>query len=775
MSRLKSCSKLPSLFFPEVFAIPQVGFLLLTLFSVVHSFPSLTPYRVVPSFDTRLLRSFLTMARSLTVFWAWFLLAICFGSVSASPAKALGPPAQAPPQRQAGGPPTAPTSTAAPPAGTKAPGSSQPSHVSYSGARIVGTAQLPASLSTAVFPPSSQSTGVPKHSGSLGVNGLSQDKTNGKSLLGTFQAPKYYRYNEDTPGQDNSSSTPAGGFPWGGRTAAGTNPYTSAPNTGVVRSYNFVISRGYLAPDGVQTEMLLINGQFPGPTIEANWGDTVQVTVTNSIVGPQEGTALHWHGLLQQGTPYEDGIPGITQCPIAPGQTFTYSFSADLYGSSWYHSHYSAQYAGGVVGAMVIHGPQNTLYDEDLGPILLSDYFHTDYNTLVEDVMSTDFAKITPFSDNNLINGKGFYDCSSMADNSTCTPNAGLSKFQFNSGESYRLRLMNTGAEGTQAFSIDNHTMTVIAYDFVPIVPYTTNVVTLGIGQRADVVVKAIGGPSSAFWMRSTMVSRCSHTHQPNGLAIIYYQNANSTSEPTSTAWPLDGTQCANDPLTQTIPFTPITPPQSQTTVNIDLNFEINQTGHFLFTMDGSTFRTDYNAPILPLAITGNDSFPEEWNVYDFGSNKSYTVVIQNETPLVHPMHIHGHNMYVLDQGFGRWDGSVIRPSNPMRRDVVQLMPGGYMAFQVDATNPGVWPFHCHIAWHVSGGLYVNLLVSRISPPSVSRSCLLYSTSIDDVSNTNLFSIGTHRSPALGSDPFKCQQPVHRLECVHRERADRPN
>jgi len=58
-----------------------------------------------------------------------------------------------------------------------------------------------------------------------------------------------------------------------------------------------------------------------------------------------------------------DGVPGVTQCPIPPGGSFTYTFTADLYGTSWYHSHYSAQYAGGLVGPMVIHGPQTVPYD----------------------------------------------------------------------------------------------------------------------------------------------------------------------------------------------------------------------------------------------------------------------------------------------------------------------------------------------------------------------------------------------------------------------------
>jgi FtsP/CotA-like multicopper oxidase with cupredoxin domain len=128
-------------------------------------------------------------------------------------------------------------------------------------------------------------------------------------------------------------------------TANGNNPYTSAPNTGVIRYYDFTLSRSTLAPDGYQKNVMLINGAFPGPLIEANWGDTIQVTVHNHISGPEEGTSLHWHGLLQKETPWFDGVPAVQQCPIAPGSSFTYSFKADIYGSSWYHSHYSAQYA----------------------------------------------------------------------------------------------------------------------------------------------------------------------------------------------------------------------------------------------------------------------------------------------------------------------------------------------------------------------------------------------------------------------------------------------
>ncbi len=75
-----------------------------------------------------------------------------------------------------------------------------------------------------------------------------------------------------------------------------------------------------------------------------------------------------------------------------------------------------------------------------------------------------------PVSDNNLINGKMNFDCSTASDKTVqCSNYAGLAEFQFHSGSRNRLRLINTGAEATQQFSIDNHTMTVIANDFVPV------------------------------------------------------------------------------------------------------------------------------------------------------------------------------------------------------------------------------------------------------------------------------------------------------------------
>ena len=90
-----------------------------------------------------------------------------------------------------------------------------------------------------------------------------------------------------------------------------------------VREYHWVISDITANPDGVFRPMMVINGQFPGPMIVCNEGDTVVVNVVNEA---KNATAIHWHGLFQNGTNWNDGTVGVTQCPIAPGRSYRYEF-----------------------------------------------------------------------------------------------------------------------------------------------------------------------------------------------------------------------------------------------------------------------------------------------------------------------------------------------------------------------------------------------------------------------------------------------------------------
>lgn len=123
-------------------------------------------------------------------------------------------------------------------------------------------------------------------------------------------------------------------------------------DTPTIRNYVFNVSRELGAPDGYEKSMILVNGQSPGPLIEANIGDTIRVVVNNQMSA--ESTTIHWHGIDQRNTTWMDGVAGVSQCGIPPGESFTYEFElSGQRGTFWYHSHLTIQYVDGLYGPLV--------------------------------------------------------------------------------------------------------------------------------------------------------------------------------------------------------------------------------------------------------------------------------------------------------------------------------------------------------------------------------------------------------------------------------------
>lgn len=238
------------------------------------------------------------------------------------------------------------------------------------------------------------------------------------------------------------------------------------------------------------------------------------------------GTAIHWHGIRQLGTMHMDGVPGITQCPIAPGESFTYEFKATQYGSAWYHSHYSVQYADGLLGPLTIYGPHSAHWDEAKYPILMTDWFHNSAYSVIHGK--------TPGFPTVLLNGTGDirnyqYTEPDITGKTPGTPLKNKTvvplpyRLHFEQPKSgwrtkpvpkrYLLRLINTSFETGFVFSIDHHMLEVISADFVPIKPFNTTHLHVGIGQRYNVIVTAEPKPyldgtlphaRKLFWIRTT-------------------------------------------------------------------------------------------------------------------------------------------------------------------------------------------------------------------------------------------------------------------------------
>ncbi len=129
------------------------------------------------------------------------------------------------------------------------------------------------------------------------------------------------------------------------------------------------------------------NGSMPGPTIEAHQGDRVRFVVHNHLPEP---TTIHWHGL--ELPIEEDGVPGLIQDAIPPGETYVYEYTLHQAGTFFYHSHMAMQEAFGMVGYFIIHpaAAWEPVVDRDF--LLIFQNFHIAPNQTISDSMAMDWS-----------------------------------------------------------------------------------------------------------------------------------------------------------------------------------------------------------------------------------------------------------------------------------------------------------------------------------------------------------------------------------------------
>ncbi|CAJ2508541.1 Uu.00g135670.m01.CDS01 [Anthostomella pinea] len=485
-----------------------------------------------------------------------------------------------------------------------------------------------------------------------------------------------------------------------------TNWYDSIPDTGVTREYWLEIQNGTAAIDGVERVVLIVNGSVPAPTIFANWGDHLVIHVHNALA--DNGTSLHWHGLRQNSTNQHDGVASITQCPVAPGDSITYRFRAEQYGHSWYHSHFALQAWNGVFGGIVIHGPASAPYDEDMGILMLGDWFHNTTDAL----WGSASTGLPPRAQNGLINGTNVYG-------------DGGKRFEtkFTAGKRHRIRLVNTAIDTFFKFMIDNHKMTVIAADLVPIKPYTTDVLSIGIGQRYDVIVEADQGEGD-FWLRAYPDMACSAENEMvNDIKGIVRYDAASHTDPASSAYQYTE-DCHDEPMSSLVPYVAIDAQAPAATESFSLGYAVNSHGMFKWTLDGQDFLSDWGVPTLQQSLADVSVFEQAQNVIQLNEKNAWVYfVIENGASalgLTHPIHLHGHDFFVLAQkaNANYTSDTALQLKNPPRRDVAMLPANGYLVLGFITDNPGVWLMHCHIGWHASQGFALQIVerASEIPP-----------------------------------------------------------
>lgn len=332
----------------------------------------------------------------------------------------------------------------------------------------------------------------------------------------------------------------------------------------------------------------------------------------------------------------------------------------------------------------MINGPATANYDVDLGNLFISDWDHdTADNLVLQSALSG-----PPTMANGLINGTNTY----TQDDGTVVG----SRFEttFESGTKYLLRLVNPSADTHFKFTIDNHTMEVIATDFVPIQPYTTDVVNIAIGQRYDVIVTANANADN-YWLRAIAQTACSNNANPDNIKGIIRYDSTSTADPTTnvtSAASVD--ECVDEPTTSLVPYLKIDA-SDLADVSDDFSVAVGSTaGLFTWSMGDSTFVNDWDYPSIQQAYDGgNSSWSSEQNCYHLpDANQWVYWIVQTDLGVAHPMHLHGHDFWVLGQGSGTYDSATANLStvNVPRRDVVLLPANGWVAFAFITDNPGV-------------------------------------------------------------------------------------
>ncbi|KAH8199806.1 hypothetical protein TruAng_006029 [Truncatella angustata] len=457
-----------------------------------------------------------------------------------------------------------------------------------------------------------------------------------------------------------------------GEYSLSTNWYDEAPDTGVVREFWWEITETTLAPDGFARPVQTINGTIPGPQITADWGDTIVVHVKNSV--SNNGSSIHWHGIRQ--ITVQPGITRILVCKLE---------------------------RNGVFGGVVINGPASAPYDVDKGTLLLSDWYHKTADALYQQAQTAG----PPPAQNGLINGTNTWT------------DGGGSKFQTSvtAGSRTLLRLVNTALDTHFRFSIDNHTLTVIAADLVPVTPYTAETVSVGIGQRYDVIVEANQAPGN-YWLRSIPQTSCSSTNE-NTLDItgIFNYDSVDVDTPTTTGWTY--VDSCNDETANLVPFVAL----DAATGGLEKDFEIGiaVNGVFRWTINEQQFYTHWEYPTLLQVTDSNSTWAAEQQINTFDETNEWVYfVIESQVGITHPIHLHGHDFYVLGQAAAAtYTGSdQLNFINPPRRDVAMLPAAGYLVMGFQTDNPGVWLLHCHIGWHTVEGLALQLVEreSEIAP-----------------------------------------------------------
>ncbi|UCH76108.1 MAG: multicopper oxidase family protein [Rhodospirillales bacterium] len=398
------------------------------------------------------------------------------------------------------------------------------------------------------------------------------------------------------------------------------------------------------------------NGTVPGPEIRVRQGDTVRVVARNNLAEP---TTVHWHGIRLPNA--MDGVPGVTQDAIPPGEEFLYEFEAIDAGSFWYHPHFNSpeQQGRGLAGALIVEEAEPLAVDRDVTWVL-------------DDWLLRETAQI-----DDSFGHRGQMSHGGRIGN-TVTVNGRIPDvFGVRAGERIRLRLINVA--NARSFSIDFGDLKpqIIALDGQPVRPHAPSdgSVVVAAAQRVDLVIDMEGKPGDVVQLTDGYY---------RGRTYEFHKLVYEATPPLRES-PLDApiTLAAN-PLPE--------PVLDDSAMRQRIVLEGGAMGRFPAGAERFFEQGQF------WFVNGLPDKGRKEPLIEIAKGRTCVIELVNQTSWEHPMHLHGFAFRVLTR-----DGV---PN--MRKewlDTVLIRPRQSIEIAFVADSPGDWLFHCHILEHMAAGM----------------------------------------------------------------------
>ena len=428
-------------------------------------------------------------------------------------------------------------------------------------------------------------------------------------------------------------------------------------------------------------------------------GKPFRVRVENGLDKP---SLIHWHGLTPPWR--QDGVPGISGPPIPPGGSADYDFPLNFGGTFWMHSHEGLQEQLLLAAPLIIRD-QRDRPDQQEVVVLLADFSFTPPEKIFEDLQKSGSMggmaamAAAGAGSSQKMGGAGMKMGTAPAPKtamggmkmggSAAAPAPDLNDVKYDAflanlrtladpeivkvepGGRALLRIINGSSMSAFHIGLGALDGELIAVDGFEITPIRGRSFPVATAQRLDIRVSIPPG-SGAY----PVLAQLEGDRRQTGVVLVAGKG--------TVARVPDLAAAASPALTLDLERSlRATKPLAQR--KADRVHTLNLTGEmagYIWSINNVVWNKD--VPPLPVA-----------------KGERVELVFVNQTPMSHPMHLHGHEFQVVDIDGYRFSGAV--------RDTILVPPNRRVTVAFDANNPGYWALHCHLLYHLDAGMFTTL------------------------------------------------------------------